>query len=292
MSDEQTDPVVDAPETGAEEAESGGDSFNPAWQGIRDRLPNEAFFEAVKPELQKWDQNFQKSVEKQVQQRFETDFGWVKDIAAQGITPERVTGGLNLLQQLDADPVGTYQRMGEFLRQNGHLPETDEEVQQVEDAGNDDLFPDQDPRDQQIATLQAQLEQLQGGFQQYTEEQQWNQEVQQAEVALDQQLSTLKQAHPELTDDDIEDILNRAAWKAQQYQNANDPRVPTLDEAFQEFDAFRNRILSTPRASAQAPRLLPTGGGVPSPQVDRPSLGKLSSGQTQDLVAEWISKGH
>lgn len=292
MTDEQPEieSTVETPEVETQENEPGG-GFNPAWQGIRDRLPD-AFFEAVKPELAKWDQGFQKKVEQGIQSRFETDFGWVKDIAAQGITPDRVTGGLNLLQQLDVDPVGTYNRLGEFLKQNGHLPETPEEVAQVENAGNDDLVPDQDPRDQQIAELQSQLEQLQGGFNEYTQQQQWDADVRAADESLNQQITALRQSHPEMSDDDLEDVIQRLGWKAQQLMNAGDPRIPTVEEAYQEHAAFRDRILSAPRASAAAPRLLPTGGGVPAPNANRPSVGKLSSQDTQNLVSEWLEKNH
>lgn len=268
MSDEQElEPQVEAPEGN----DQGGE--NPAWNGIKELLPP-TLFDAVKPELSKWDKNYQSSVDKAVNDRIEKDYGWAK-----GITPEYGQQAIQIAQSIEGDPAAVWSSLGKFLKENGRMPETPEELQEVEDDAEE-----ADPRDQQIQELQAQVQGLSTWAQNSTQEQM----NQAAEADLEQQITNLQKAHPELSNDDMADILGRATRQALMYQAQGIDKAPTLEEAFAEFDALRNRILGAPRAGASAPRLLPTGGGVPAASAGGKSLGQQSSSETQDLVSRYL----
>lgn len=277
MSDEQElEPQVEAPETGEEN--QGGD--NPAWNGIKELLPP-TLFDAVKPELSKWDKGFQSSVDKATQAAIEKEYGWAKQLREQGIDPGYINQSLTLAQRVQTDPQAVWSSLGQFLREHGRMPENAQEMAEVEDNANEEA----DPRDQQIAELQAQVQGLSGWAQSSAQEQM----NRQAEADLEVQIQNLRQAHPDLTTEGLQDVLGRATRQALLYQAQGIDKAPSLDEAYAEYEGFRNQILSAPRANSSAPRLLPTGGGVPAPAGQK-SVGQLSSTETQNLVSDWLDK--
>ena len=86
--------------------------------------------------------------------------------------------------------------------------------------------------------------------------------------------------------DDMQEIIRTAAFLSSQ----SDKVVP-LSVAADQFDALRERILTTPRPGDSAPKLLPTSGGSPSAQQNK-SVGALSRNETQDLIAAFLSQSN
>lgn len=256
-------------------ADSGG---NPAWEPLKQKL-DPLLFKSIESDLKDWDKSAQSRIESLNQQ-----YAPFKQFADAGVKPEAIQQAIALAEMIDKDPVAIHQRLGEFLQQTGRMPQTQKEVAAVVDGAESEEEMTEDPR---IAQLQAQQDQMQQFLQQ--------QEEQRVQAQADQELSTeiaaLRKAHPEMSDADQQEVLERAAtiaWKASQ---SGQNMIPKLEDAYAQLAAYRNQILSAPRAGDSAPRLLPTSGGVPSPDQGKKSLGALSSNETVDLLAGLISGG-
>lgn len=263
MSDEVESAPVEAPETGAEDA--GG--VNPAWSGIQSKLPDN-FFTLIKPELENMDRQAKERITSVNQQ-----YSWAKDLDS-----NQVQQAIGITQALDANPEKIYEELGKFLRENGRLPETQAEVQQVQDDANED-----DPNAQRLSDVEQQNQQIM----QMIQAQQEAQVQAQADENLANETQALMQTHPELAREDVREILMRAAFQAN-----STGQVPTLESTYQDWSSnVRDRILSAQRTGAAAPRLIPTGGGVPNQQASQKTLGQLSNGQTQDLVTQLLKGG-
>lgn len=260
------EPTVDAGEGG----ESAG---NPAWDEIRTKL-DPTTFKLIEPSLRGWETNAQKRIEESNKQ-----FGWAADLTKNGVTPEQIQQSLLIANKLNEDPAAIHEALGNFLRENGRLPDKQELQQQVEEDADDDSEDSEDPR-------LSQLEQQQQQIAQFLQQQQEAQQLAEASAALDQEVEALKKAHPEFSADDVQEVMQRAAFKAQVSGN-----VPPLEDMAAEYIGLRNRILTTPRAADSAPRLLPTGGGVAQAGGGQKSLGQLDKNEAQNLVANLLSGG-
>ena len=109
---------------------------------------------------------------------------------------------------------------------------------------------------------------------------------QEADVALEQEINELKTAHPDFSEDDVREVLMRAAFQLQ-----STGKTAKLSDVAQEYvDKTVNRIRAVPRPGDSAPRLLPTSGGMPGGQQAKP-LGKLSRDDVQNLIASSIQQG-
>lgn len=279
---QETDTSVEVDSSQAVDAEtqvvpSGG---NPAWQALREAVP-ELTFAQIEPHLKEFDSNAQK--------RIETLNGQLapwKALQDAGITPDRAAAANDLALRIDADPAAVYASLGEFLQNTGRMPSQQELVDAVdENAGVEDgeqQAPAPDPR---IAQLEASQQQML----QFLQVQENEKIAKRADKALDKEIDTFKEAHPELSKQDVGEILRRAADTAARNSLAGVNKVPTLEESAAEFFALRNRILSTPRPGDSAPLLAPTSGGVPTGQPQK-TLGQLSSQETQDLLADLIER--
>lgn len=255
---------------------------NPAWASLREEL-DPLSFSRIEPHLKNWDAG--------VNQRFEKlneEFGWAREIAKAGRTPDFVQTSLQLADQINTDPLGAYQRIQQYLQQTGQLPP---EVQQAvaEQQAQGQQAPGENPEnaeyvDPQFQALQEQqqaLQQQQEQMRVFLEEQARADMDRQADSSVDSEIQQLKAAHPEYSEQDIGEIIQRALIIGQKTG-----AVPTLEEADADYQALRNRLLSTPRAGASAPQLIPTGGGTSTPSAQgQASLGSLSNEQTQDLIA-------
>lgn len=263
MSDEQ---VVEPSETGTQGAEAEQGGVNPAWSGIESKLPAE-FFQVIKPELENFDKQAKDRITSVNQQ-----YSWAKDLDS-----NQVSQAMNIMRSIDENPEQIYDALGKFLRDNGRMPETPAEVQQVQDDAEE-----ADPNAQRLDSIEQQNQQLMQLMQQQEE-----QRVQaQADEELVGEVSALQQAHPDLQQEDLREIIQRAAFHANQTG-----QVPSLESMYQEFSQLRDRILGAQRPGAAAPRLIPTGGGVPNNQPTQKTLGQLSNGQTQDLVTALLKQG-
>ena len=265
--DEGTSTEVEAPEAPIESTgpeDNGG--FNPAWEPIKEKL-GDAAFQLIQPELSKWDQG--------VNKRFETinqQYAPYKDLG----TVEELQGYKQIIQQMDSNPEAIYDALGTFLKENGRMP-SQEEAQEIADELDEEAETLRDPRFDELAKQQEQIKQ-------FLEQQQEVEIRAKADAELAQEITDLT-SNRGYSQDDMREILSRAAYLSSQ----TDKIVP-LSVAADEFDALRERILSTPRPGDSAPRLLPTSGGTPSNSQNK-SLGELSRNETQDLIAGFLSNG-
>lgn len=240
---------------------------NPAWAPIREAL-DPITFNKIEPHLKEWEKQAQARVTSANQQ-----FEAYKPILGDR-QPDFVQKAITYAEQLDADPAAVYQMLGAYLQQTGHLPNAQEAQQALEENEEQEVV--QDPR----------VDQIQQGLQQLRQEQLQAQ----ASTRLEADIGKLREAHKELVDEDVTEIIRRAAFVAQQNAGRSGAKIPTLEEAYGDYVALRNRILSTPRAADSAPQLVPPSGGNPAGQ-QQGSWGSKSRTEVQDAVAALLSAG-
>jgi hypothetical protein len=249
--------------------ESGG---NPAWDSLRSKL-DPVSFHSIQEDLKNFDKNAESRISSLNQQ--------LKQYNELG-SPEQLQNYAAIAQRLDTEPEVIYNALGEFLKQNGRLPNTEAELQDAvdeEEATNESESPI-DPR-------LAQLEQQQQQMQEFLAQQEQMRIQQEADYTLEQEISELKNTHPDFSEDDVREVLMRAAFQLQ-----STGKTTKLSDVAQEYvDKTVNRIRAVPRPGDSAPRLLPTSGGVPAGQQAKP-LGKLSRDDVQNLIASSIQQGN
>jgi hypothetical protein len=254
-----------------EQQTSGDSGGNPAWDSLRSKL-DPVSFHSIEEDLKSFDKNAESRISSLNQQ--------LKQYNELG-SPEQLQNYAMIASRLDTEPEVIYNALGEFLKQNGRLPNTEQELQDAvdeEEATNESESP-VDPR-------LAQLEQQQQQMQEFLAQQEQMRVQQEADSALEQEINELKQAHPEFSEDDVREVLMRAAFQLQ-----SSGKTTKLSDVAQEYvDKTVNRIRAVPRPGDSAPRLLPTSGGMPGGQQAKP-LGQLSRSDVQSLIASSIEQG-
>ena len=249
--------------------DSGG---NPAWDSLRSKL-DPVSFHNIQEDLKNFDKNAESRISSLNQQ--------LKQYNELG-SPEQLQNYAAIAQRLDTEPEVIYNALGEFLRQNGRLPETAQEMQDAVDEEEATNENDEAPVDPRLAQLEQQTQQMQ----EFLAQQEQIRIQQEADVALGQEIDELKAAHPDFTEDDVREVLMRAAFQLQSSGKA----AKLADVAQEYIDKTVNRIRAVPRPGDSAPRLLPTSGGMPGGQQAKP-LGKLSRSDVQSLIASSIEQG-
>lgn len=255
---------VDTADVPAESTSTG----NPAWESLRTKL-DPVSFHAIEEDLKKWDKSAESRISSLNQQ--------LKSYSELG-SPEQLQNYVAIAQKLDTEPEIVYSALGEFLKQNGRLPETEKELQDAVDEQESDENPI-DPR-------LAQLEQQQQMMQEFLAQQEQMRIEQEADAVLDQEIQELRAKMPDFTEDDVREVLMRAAFQLQ----STGKTVKLADVAQEYLDKTVNRIRAVPRPGDSAPRLLPTSGGMPGGQQAQ-SLGKLSRNDVQDFIAASLQQG-
>lgn len=267
--DASTEAVESSGPVETAEAPAESTSGNPAWDSVRTKL-DPISFRAIEDELKNWD--------KQAESRISSLNQQLKSYSELG-SPEQLQNYAAIAQKLDTEPEVIYQALGEFLKQNGRMPETEQELQDAVDdqeEGQENVI---DPR-------LSQLEQQQEQMRQFLEQQEMMRVQQEADATLDQEIAELRAAQPDFTEDDIKEILMRAAFQLQSGNKA----VKLGDVANEYLEKTVNRIRAVPRPGDSAPRLLPTSGGVPGGNQN-PSLGKMSRDDIQNFIASSLQQG-
>lgn len=262
--------VPESVETTAPEAPSSGG--NPSWDALKAEVP-ELTFKQIEPHLREFDKAANGRITK-----LNSDLAPWKQAIEQGLTPERALAANQLLQRIDADPQSVIESLTKFAQETGRMPNKQELAEQVEADAEGDEFDTSAPVDPRFAQLEAQQQQILGFMQQQANEK----TAKRAEKELDKEIDSLKAAHPELSKEDVGDILRNAAATAMTTQ-----KTVSLEEAATSFFAMKNRILSTPRPGDSAPLLAPTSGGIPASQNQK-TLGQQTNQETQDLMAGLI----
>jgi len=266
---EPSGPVETAEPTA--DVETDTSSVNPAWESVRTKL-DPVSFHAIEDELKKWDKSAESRISSLNQQ--------LKQYNELG-SPEQLQTYASIAQKLDTEPETVYNALGEFLKQNGRMPETEQEMQDAVDD-QEDAESEENPLDPRIAQLEQQQQQLQ----EFLAQQEQVKIQQEADQALDQEIQELRQQMPDFTEDDVKEVLMRAAFQLQ----SGNQKVKLADVAQEYMDKTVNRIRAVPRPGDSAPRLLPTSGGVPNGQQQAP-LGKMSRTDVQDYIAASLQQG-
>lgn len=255
-----------------EQQTSGDTGGNPAWDSLRSKL-DPVSFHNIQEDLKNFDKNAESRISSLNQQ--------LKQYNELG-SPEELQNYAAIAQRLDTEPEVIYNALGEFLKQNGRLPQNEQELQDAvdeEEATNESGDAPIDPRI-------AQLEQQQQQMQEFLAQQEQMRVQQEADAALEQEIGELKKAYPDFSEEDMQEVLMRAAFQLQ----SNGKTVKLSDVAQEYVDKTVNRIRAVPRPGDSAPRLLPTSGGVPGGQQAKP-LGKLSRNDVQSLIASSLEQG-
>lgn len=258
-------------ETADTSVETDSTGINPAWESVRTKL-DPVSFHSIQDDLKNFDKNAESRISSLNQQLKEySELGSVEQLQNYAV----------IAQRLDTEPETIYNALGEFLKQNGRLPETEKELQDAvdEEEANENGDAPVDPRI-------AQLEEQQRRIQEFFEQQEQARIQQEADSALDQEISALKQSHPDFTEDDVREILMRAAFQLQTDGKA----VKLQDVAQQYIENTVNRIRAVPRPGDSAPKLLPTSGGLPQAAQGQ-SLGKMSREDVQNFIAGSLQQG-
>lgn len=242
-----------------------GSGFNAAWEPIKEKL-GDAAFQLIQPELSKWDQGVNKRFESIHQQ-----YAPYKDLGS----VEELQGYKNIIQQMDSNPEAMYEALGNFLNETGRMP-TKEEAQDIADELDDEAEVAKDPRFDELAKGQEEIRK-------FLEAQQEAEIQAKADSELASEIEELTSSRG-YSKEDLREIISRAA-----FLSSNSDKIVPLSVAADEFDALKERILTTPRPGDSAPRLLPTSGGSPNGTQNR-SVGQLSNKETQDLIAGFLSQ--
>jgi hypothetical protein len=265
------DPVEEVDTSVSDESDSGLGGVNPAWKPFENKL-DPISFRNIQDELKSMDSEAQKRITS-VNSKYEP---W-KALEANGATPEYVQQALGIVDKMNESPEEIYEALGTYLEREGRLPNKKELKEEVEDNSDNEDSPADDPR---FATLEAQNKQMMEFFQKQEETR-----IQQgADSALETEITGLKSAHAELDEEDVKEVIGRAALIAQQTGKA-----PTLEQAYTHFAALRDRIRNSPRPGDAAPQLPSLSGGLPASSSQR-TLGSLSASEMQNLTAELLGK--
>lgn len=268
---EPSGPVEAAePTTEASDAETSG-GVNPAWESLRTKL-DPVSFHAIQDDLKNFDKNAESRISSLNQQ--------LKEYSELG-SVEQLQNYAAVAQKLDTEPETIYNALGEFLKQNGRLPETEAELQEAvdEEEATEESQQINDPR-------LAQLEQQQQQMQEFLQQQEQQRIQQEADVALEQEIGELKKQYPDFAEEDVREVLMRAAFQLQ-----TDGKAAKLQDVAKEYvENTVNRIRAVPRPGDSAPKLLPTSGGLPQAAPEK-SLGKLSRNEVQDFIAGSLQQG-
>lgn len=263
-------PTTDSgPVDGGTSATDSGAGGNPAWESLRTKL-DPISFKAIEDDLKGWD--------KSAETRISTLNSQLKTYSELG-DADQLRQYAQIAQQIDANPEAIYEALGNFLQQNGRLPESKKEM---EDALDDVEEGGQELRDPRYDELAQQQEQMRL----FLEEQENTRVAQEADKALEQEIGQLQQKFPDFSEDDVQEVLMRAAFELSNGDNRS------LEQIAQEYiEKTVNRIRAVPRPGDAAPRLLPTSGGVPTGNGQGTPLGKMSRGDVQSLIAASLQQG-
>jgi hypothetical protein len=232
-------------------------SNNPFWGPIEEAVgPNT--WKVIQPHLAKADTEARQRIE-----RVNAEYAPWKAFADQGITPDVAENAFGFVRNFN-DPneqVAIYQSLHAFLEKEGRLPETAAEVQQVVDDADEGAQPD--PRDSELQALRDQQQQVIEFLNQQAQAQAQQEADTQAEQWLDTEIQRTQQAHPDLDQADMKQVVRLVAFSVNQGQPI------TFDQAVESWTAERDRIRTTQRPNDFAPRVPGATGGTPGASADQ-----------------------
>lgn len=261
---ENPGPVADA----GEQQSSGGE--NPAWAPFKEQL-GEVPYRLIQPTLAEMD--------KKANERFEAihkQYEPLKGFSDLGVTPDQVRQQQQIIDLLNNDPLTFYNMLGQNPQIVAALQGQSGEEEPVEDDGDDDPFDlEQNP---QFQALQQQNQQMM----QMLQERQQQEQAQQMDQQIESEMADVFGRHQDFNEQDQRQAIIIWSNMVQFDPNA------TLEQAAEQVAGYKQTILSTPRAGASAPQVMPTNGSSPSPNSNA-HMGALSSKDTRSLVQQYLA---
>jgi hypothetical protein len=250
---------------GEQQATQGGSEggLNPAWNPLLEKLPS-SLHGMVTPHLREWDQNYQRDVQK-VQSQYEPYNSFLEA----GVDPEVLQAAYQLYQLTEQDPERIYNELGKFYGYGGDQGQDgQEELEQEDGWDGEDIT--QHPRFQELAQNQEAMAQLL--MAQHEQEQ-----MAQAEQQVDQEITSIKEKHPDMSVDEEIMMLNVATQRGINLEEA-------ADIVFQYNESITQRAL---QGQPHAPRVMSATGSIPgAPPIDP---AKLDAKGRKELVANILA---
>lgn len=237
---------------------------NPAWVTLKEKLPKE-FHSQIDPILKDWDAG--------VKRQFEANksrYSAFDPLIEQGITPDAIQQAMGIVERINSEPLAFYEQMRDLLLQNGMIEEAEQVQDKIEDLEEEQGQQSTDPRVDQI--LQAQ-QQLANSIQAQQAERAQQEAAARADRQIKAELQAIESRVGTLPEWAKVELFNRAAFLSEQQD-----RDVSLIEAYRDMQALRQQMINQPRPGAQAPRVVPSGGGFPAPARDKDAL-KTSDGR-------------
>lgn len=243
---------------------------NPAWVTLKEKLPKE-FHSQIDPILRDWDAG--------VKRQFEANksrYSSFDPLIEQGITPDAIQQAMGIVERINSEPIAFFEQMRDLLLQNGMIEQAEKVQDKIEDLEEEQGQQQaSDPRVDQIMQAQQQLvdsvraEQAQRAQQEAAAR---------TDALIKSELATIESKVGPLPEWAKVELFNRAAFLSDQLN-----RDVSLTEAYRDMQALRQQMLNQPRPGAQAPRVVPSGGGFPAPTRDKDALktadGRMAAGQ-------------
>lgn len=237
--------------------ESGG-GRNPAWDPVLSLIPSQ-LHEGVVPHLKKWDENFQTELQK-VQSQYEP----LKPLLESGADAETLQRALGFYQLAEKNPQRVYEEMAKYYG-FGQDQGQQEQVQDSDDEFSLDGEDDEDPR-------YAALKQNQEAIAQVLLSQHEKEQMQQFEQQVEQEVATIKESHPDMSEED----------EVMMYRIAVANNCSLTDAAQELFKYTESKQQAALKTAPHAPSVMSANGVIPGQQPIDPR--KLDSKGTKDLV--------
>jgi hypothetical protein len=270
-----------SPVTSPDSGQSQELSYNPAWEPVFEKLPQE-FHPMIKPTLETWDRNYQT-----LQKEYEP---W-KQLGDY----EQVQRNLTLVQELNNDPQAFYERLGQLIgvtpKQAQQFYENDGQEQNQgyppgSEGDDEDLM--LDPEVLQLKQTVAQLQQQNQTWQQEREQAEQQRQVAEYQAKADahiQRLATQHQQNYPTIPFNPAEVVQRVLL--QTYQEPN--KEPDIDRAYQDYLSLVTSVRAAPRPGNSAPSVVnPNGGGMPPSDQLNPAT--ASSEQRKKMVADFLAR--
>jgi hypothetical protein len=254
----ENDAVVETPQV--EESK-----VHPAWDKMLAELP-EVLHAKVTPFLQEQDRNFQQQLEK---------YTPYKDFIEQGITPDVLSGGVNLVRAIEESPVDVFNSLKEYLGEQGMLPkEAAAAAKDIMEGESGEDIEDIFDESEVPAALKKELKDLrdkQAEFENYASQQELEKATQVELQNIEREMADLKAKYSisEAHETSIYNLMNAALNAGQDI---------TLEQAAKQLadmvGGFRPAV--APGSAAPAPTVVGSAGGagVPSPEISFPKSDK------------------
>jgi adenylate kinase family enzyme len=236
---------------------------NPAWAPFLEGVP-EVFHAPLKKQLRSWDDNY-----RGLETKYQELEGKYKPYEAyQGVDPQALGYGLNLLQQIQSDPQKVYEALQRHLQQQGALQQEDPDEQGL----------DKDPYLVQLERQQNELLQRQQQMDEYVQQQQYNQKVDTYQQQIDSQVQALVDKFGPAVD--VQDVLGRM------FNQVNQGKQLDANAAFEEQKQVFQRMYQAQNQGRQAPNILPPSGSV-APTTEKP-VGQMNEEERQAHLVQML----